>query len=165
MLDEIDDRIAHGVGVLAEEKNACCGTICRSGTGCAPGRALGGTGLLWWRLPHTNAWGELAGLFNTGEPFEAMARTYIHPILNRGTGAKLQTMRRMIAEYQLDGVILHSDRSCKPYSVGQMDQRDRLIREDGIPALLVEADHNDPRAFAEEQVANRLQAFVEMLGV
>ena len=74
-------------------------------------------------------------------------------------------MRRMIAEYDLDGVILHSDRSCKPYSIGQIDQRDRLIREVGVPALLLEADHNDPRAFSEEQIANRLAAFVEMLGV
>jgi benzoyl-CoA reductase/2-hydroxyglutaryl-CoA dehydratase subunit BcrC/BadD/HgdB len=72
-------------------------------------------------------------------------------------------MRRMIGVYHLDGVILHSDRSCKPYSIGQMDQRDRLIREHGIPALLLEADHSDSRAYAEEQVANRLSAFIEML--
>jgi benzoyl-CoA reductase/2-hydroxyglutaryl-CoA dehydratase subunit BcrC/BadD/HgdB len=44
-----------------------------------------------------------------------------------------------------------------------MDQRDRLIREGGVPALLLEADHNDSRAYAEEQVANRLSAFIEML--
>jgi benzoyl-CoA reductase/2-hydroxyglutaryl-CoA dehydratase subunit BcrC/BadD/HgdB len=73
-------------------------------------------------------------------------------------------MRQMVEEYGLDGAILHSDRSCKPYSIGQMDQRDRLIRELGVPALLLEADHNDYRVFAEEQVATRLAAFVEMLG-
>lgn len=74
-------------------------------------------------------------------------------------------MVQMISDYHLDGVILHSDRSCKPYSIGQMDQRDRLIREYQVPALLLEADHNDPRAYSEEQVANRLEAFIEMLGV
>lgn len=166
MLEEVDDRIVRGIGVLGSEKK----------------RLLWDNLPIWYRMrylgeflgqcgaaivasTYTNAWGELAELFDPACPFESMARTYIYPILNRGTGAKLETMRRMIAEYQLDGVILHSDRSCKPYSVGQMDQRDRLIREDGIPALLVEADHSDPHAFAEEQVANRLQAFVEMLGV
>ena len=30
-------------------------------------------------------------------------------------------------------------------------------------ALLLEADHNDPRAFSEEQATTRLAAFVEML--
>ncbi len=70
----------------------------------------------------------------------------------------------MIDDYHLDGVILHSDRSCKPYSIGQIDQRDRLARDHGVPALLLEADHNDPRSFSEEQVSNRLDAFIEMLG-
>jgi benzoyl-CoA reductase/2-hydroxyglutaryl-CoA dehydratase subunit BcrC/BadD/HgdB len=72
-------------------------------------------------------------------------------------------MQRMVKEFQLDGVILHSDRSCKPYSIGQIDQRNRLIREHNIPALLLEADHDDPRAYSEEQVASRLASFVEML--
>ncbi|NPA92014.1 MAG: 2-hydroxyacyl-CoA dehydratase, partial [Chloroflexi bacterium] len=112
---------------------------------------------------YTNAWGELAPLIDPERPIESMARTYIYPILNRGTKYKLETMKRMIDEFQLDGVILHSDRSCKPYSIGQVDQRNLLIREYGVPALLLEADHNDPRAFAEEQVASRLAAFVEML--
>jgi benzoyl-CoA reductase/2-hydroxyglutaryl-CoA dehydratase subunit BcrC/BadD/HgdB len=96
-------------------------------------------------------------------PLDSLARTYLHPLLNRGAGEKLATMKRMIRDFQLDGAILHSDRSCKPYSIGQLDQRDRLIRECEIPALVLEADHSDPRCFSEEQVANRLAAFVEML--
>jgi len=166
MLREVDERIARGIGVVREERR----------------RLLWDNLPIWYRLrylaeflgrsgvaivasTYTNAWGELARLIDPECPFESMARTYIYPILNRGTGDKLRTMRRMIAEYDLDGVILHSDRSCKPYSIGQIDQRDRLIREVGVPALLLEADHNDPRAFSEEQIANRLAAFVEMLGV
>jgi bcr-type benzoyl-CoA reductase subunit B len=166
MLKEVDERIAQGIGVVKEERK----------------RLLWDNLPIWYRLrylaeflgrhgivivasTYTNAWGELTHLMDPGRPFESMARTYIHPILNRGTGDKLATMRRMIDAYQLDGVILHSDRSCKPYSVGQIDQRDRLIRDHGVPALLLEADHNDPRSFAEEQVANRLAAFIEMLEV
>ncbi|MGD1995566.1 MAG: 2-hydroxyacyl-CoA dehydratase [Anaerolineae bacterium] len=166
MLKEIDQRIDQGVGVVQEERK----------------RLLWDNLPIWYRLrylaeflgrrgvvivasTYTNAWGELADLVDPERPFESMARTYIYPILNRGTGDKLATMRRMISEYQLDGVILHSDRSCKPYSIGQMDQRDRLIQECSLPALLLEADHNDPRSFSEEQVANRLAAFMEMLEV
>jgi benzoyl-CoA reductase/2-hydroxyglutaryl-CoA dehydratase subunit BcrC/BadD/HgdB len=92
-----------------------------------------------------------------------MARVYLHPILNRSAGHKLDSMKRMVDEFRLDGVILHSDRSCKPYSLGQIDQRDRLVKKLGVPALLLEADHNDPRDYAEEQGANRLEAFVETM--
>ena len=77
---------------------------------------------------------------------------------------KLATMKRMVAAYHLDGVLLHSDRSCKPYSLGQIDQRERLSAELCVPALLLDADHNDPRAFSEAQISTRLGAFLEIIG-
>ncbi|MGW8319460.1 MAG: 2-hydroxyacyl-CoA dehydratase subunit D [Candidatus Promineifilaceae bacterium] len=164
LLKEVDERIADGVGAVKDERK----------------RLLWDNLPVWYRLryvaeflgrhgmviaasTYTNAWAELTPMMDPRQPLESMARTYLHAVLNRGAADKLATMKRMIDDYQLDGAILHSDRSCKPYSIGQLDQRDRLIRECGLPALLLEADHNDPRAFSEEQVANRLAAFVEML--
>ncbi len=164
MLEELDERIARGLSAVRQERH----------------RLLWDNLPIWYRLrylaetlaahgavlaasTYTNAWGELAGLFDPESPMESAARVYLHPILNRGTGHKLRTMQALIERYDLDGVILHSDRSCKPYSIGQIDQRDRLIRECGKPALLLEADHNDERCFSEAQVGNRLAAFLEML--
>lgn len=164
LLDEIDTRIAKGIGAVQNERK----------------RLLWDNLPIWYRLrylgetlaahgvalvasTYTNAWGELAQLIDPTRPLESMARVYTYPILNRGSGHKLSTMVGMIEKYRLDGVILHSDRSCKPYSIGQMDQRDRLLRQHGLPALLLEADHSDPRAFAQEQVARQLAAFMEML--
>jgi len=166
MLQEVDERISNGIGAVKNEKK----------------RLLWDNIPIWYRLrylaeflaqhgivlaasTYTNAWGELAKLFDSTNLYESAALTLLHPILNKGTGDKLSKMKKMIQDYQLDGVILHSDRSCKPYSIGQMDQRDRLIRDYEVPALLIEADHNDPRSFSEKQVANRLGAFIEMLGV
>jgi benzoyl-CoA reductase/2-hydroxyglutaryl-CoA dehydratase subunit BcrC/BadD/HgdB len=165
MLKEVDARIARGMGAVKNEKK----------------RLLWDNLPIWYRLrylaeflgehgiaivasTYTNAWGELTALIDPERPFESLARTYTYPILNRGAGHKLATMKRMVDAYHLDGVILHSDRSCKPYSIGQVDQRDRLIRDCSVPAMLLEADHNDARCYSEEQVANRLAAFVEMLG-
>jgi benzoyl-CoA reductase/2-hydroxyglutaryl-CoA dehydratase subunit BcrC/BadD/HgdB len=164
MLAEIDERIDQGIGVVKNERK----------------RLLWDNLPIWYRLrylaeflgrhgiviaasTYTNAWAELTSLMDPSRPLDSLARTYLHPLLNRGAGEKLATMKRMIRDFQLDGAILHSDRSCKPYSIGQLDQRDRLIRECEIPALVLEADHSDPRCFSEEQVANRLAAFVEML--
>lgn len=164
MLKEVDERIARGIGAVRQERR----------------RLLWDNLPIWHRLrylaellaeegiaivasTYTNAWGELAPLIDPERPFASLAHTYVYPILNRGTGYKLATMRRMVEQYHLDGVILHSDRSCKPYSIGQLDQRDRLIEEYRIPALLLEADHSDPRAYAEEQAAGRLAAFIELL--
>lgn len=112
---------------------------------------------------YTNAWGELAPLMDPYNPLESMAKVYLHPILNRSTAYKLDVMKNMAHQYKADGVILHSDRSCKPYSLGQMDQRDRLVNQYGVPALLLEADHSDERVFADGQSEARVSAFLESL--
>ena len=64
-------------------------------------------------------------------------------------------------DYSVDGAVLHSDRSCKPYSIGQVDLKERLAADLGVRVLLLEADHNDPRAWAPEQGENRITAFME----
>ncbi|NPA15318.1 MAG: 2-hydroxyglutaryl-CoA dehydratase [Deferribacteres bacterium] len=164
MLKELQERIEKGVSAVVKERR----------------RLLWDNLPIWYKLKflseflaergiaivtstYTNAWGELAPMMDPQRPIESMAKTYLYPILNRGVGHKLKTMKEMIKDYSLNGAILHSDRSCKPYSVGQIDERNRLISELGVPALLLEADHNDPRAYAEEQVRTRLSAFAEML--
>ncbi len=112
---------------------------------------------------YTNAWGELADLIDVSDPLGSAARVHLHPILNRGTGHKLELIGDMVRRFDADGVILHSDRSCKPYSIGQVDQSDSIKRNTGASALLLEADHNDPRAFSEGPTRTRLEAFLELL--
>ena len=114
---------------------------------------------------YTNAWCETARFFIDAEddPLEAMAKAYTYVILNKDLTHKFELMKSMVRDYSCHGVILHSDRSCKPYSIGQYDLRKKLLSE-GIKATVVEADHGDYRFFSDEQVKNRLQAFIEMFG-
>ena len=161
---EVQQRVADGVGALKNERK----------------RVLWDNLPLWYRIrwlskflaergvvvvaaDYTHAWGELALMMDMDRPLESAARVYLHPILNRSTGEKMNTMVQMVEEFSCDGIILHSDRSCKPWSLGQIDQRQQFASERGIPALLLEADHDDPRSFSEEQAVNRLEAFIEML--
>ena len=164
LLREVDERIRDGVAAVRLERHRLLwdNLPIWYRLRCL-GETLGAQGVVLAASTYTNAWGELAPLIDPDQPLESAARTYLYPILNRSTGHKLKTMLAMAQDYALDGVILHSDRSCKPYSMGQMDQRDRLIREQGLPALLLEADHNDTRCFNEEQASSRLAAFLEML--
>lgn len=45
--------------------------------------------------------------------------------------------RKKLREYGATGAIFHSDRSCKPYSIGQIDLKVRLSSEEGSRS----ADH------------------------
>ncbi len=165
LLGELQQRRAQGVGALLQERKR----LIWDNLPIWPrvrwlSDRLAERGVAMVASTYTNAWGELAPFFDPARPLESAARAYLHPILNRGTGHKLTTMKAMVEDYSADGVILHSDRSCKPYSIGQVEQRARLGSEVGVPALLLEADHSDPRSFSEEQAAGRLEAFLEVLG-
>jgi len=164
LLAALDERVAKGEGALKQERRRLVWDnlpIWHRMRWLSERFAERGVALV--ASTYTQAWGELAPLFDPEHPLDSGARTYLHAILNRGTGHKLSTLRTLVQDYQADGVVLHSDRSCKPYSIGQVDQRDRVVREIGVPALLLEADHNDPRAFSEEQAAARLDAFLEVI--
>ena len=69
----------------------------------------------------------------------------------------------MIDKYEVDGIVMHSNRSCKPYSLGQYDIQKIVERERGIPSLMIEADMVDERSFSESQIETRIEAFIEMI--
>jgi benzoyl-CoA reductase/2-hydroxyglutaryl-CoA dehydratase subunit BcrC/BadD/HgdB len=160
--DELRDRAARGIGGLREERHR----------------------LLWDNLPvwfavrevatllaergfnfvctsYTNAWAEAGARIDPADLIGSAAVSYTHIILNQDLPNRMGILRRLSREYEVDGAVLHSDRSCKPYSIGQVDLKDRLAEELGIRVLLLEADHSDPRAWSREQAENRLTAFME----
>ena len=59
--------------------------------------------------------------------------------------------------------MLHSSRSCKPYSFGQLDIQRIVEQERGIPCLMIEADMVDDRSFSEGQISTRIDAFMEII--
>ena len=58
---------------------------------------------------------------------------------------------------------MHSNRSCKPYSVGMYRLQQEVTDLTGKPGVVIEADQNDPRVYAEAQVETRLEAFIESM--
>jgi benzoyl-CoA reductase/2-hydroxyglutaryl-CoA dehydratase subunit BcrC/BadD/HgdB len=69
----------------------------------------------------------------------------------------------MIKKFDVDGLVMHSNRSCKPYSLGQYDIQRMVMKEFGIPSLIIEADQVDERNFSEGQVETRIDAFMETI--
>lgn len=96
-----------------------------------------------------------------GTPLESLAATYTEVFLNRSPEFRTKQLVQLIGDYQADGFVMHSNRSCKPYSLVQEVIRRRVMMETGVPGLMIEADMADPRAYAEEPIRNRVQAFLE----
>jgi protein-L-isoaspartate(D-aspartate) O-methyltransferase len=79
------------------------------------------------------------------------------------TCAPTQIPEPLIEQLEIDGVVFASNRSCKVFSVMQMDE-ERKVKEDfGIPAVMIDVDHADVRKFSQENVYVRLEALLESI--
>jgi benzoyl-CoA reductase/2-hydroxyglutaryl-CoA dehydratase subunit BcrC/BadD/HgdB len=92
-----------------------------------------------------------------------MAEAYTRIYLNIGVDEMAGIVLEMVDKYQVDGIVMHSNRSCKPYSLGQYDIKKIVEREREIPCLIIEADMVDARSFSESQVSTRIDAFMEII--
>jgi benzoyl-CoA reductase/2-hydroxyglutaryl-CoA dehydratase subunit BcrC/BadD/HgdB len=92
-----------------------------------------------------------------------MADGYTRIYLNIGVDQMAESVIRMVAKYHVDALVLHPNRSCKPYSFGQYDIERAVRQKCGIPTLMIEADMTDGRNFSESQIETRIDAFMELL--
>lgn len=158
---ELEERVAQGIGAVPGERY----------------RLLWDNIAIWYRLyrffrpfmdagacfvadTYTNAW---TVDLDTDDPFLGMAQAYTGVFINIALPARLQIIGAMARRFQADGMVLHANRSCKPFSITQSDVRDALREELGLPALILEADMTDSRVYNEGAIGERVAAFLEML--
>lgn len=160
---EVEERVAHGIGAVPREHY----------------RLLWDNIAIWYRLfrfyrhfanhdacfvvdTYTGAW---SGLVEPDDPIRGLARTYTPILLNTGFTQRAENMIDLIESFQVDGFVMHANRSCKPYSLGQYAIQRMVSERTGVPGLIVEADMCDPRAYSEAQLKTRIQAFMETLAM
>ncbi len=93
---------------------------------------------------------------------------YLARIQNRGWccyGMELRykAIGEMIRRFSIDGIVFASNRSCKVYSVMQMDLRKRLAKEFDIATVMVDVDHADPRKYEERRFVSQIESVLEMI--
>jgi benzoyl-CoA reductase/2-hydroxyglutaryl-CoA dehydratase subunit BcrC/BadD/HgdB len=164
LVAKMKDRIARGISAVPDEKYR----------------------LLWDNLPiwhrtrwlydkfashnaclvadtYTSAWCGTMKYIDENNFIDSMAEAYTRIYLNIGVDEMAKMVIAMIDKYDVDGFVLHSNRSCKPYSFGQMDIQRIVEKERGIPCLMIEADMVDERSFSESQISTRIDAFMEII--
>ncbi len=112
---------------------------------------------------YTSAWCGTIEYINENHFLDSMAEAYTRIYLNIGVDQMAGKVLDMANLYQADGLVMHSNRSCKPYSFGQMDIMNIVRKKANIPVLMIEADMVDPRSFSRAQVETRIDAFMEMI--
>ena len=161
--DEVRDRAEKGVGIIPEEKV----------------RLFWDNIPLWYNLGLFNYFEKFGGVvvaetysaawsnrLNTAKPIEALAIKSLmsYPMVSC---VSMQGRKDMVLkacrDYSIDGAIFHSNKSCVPITLGQSDIRKALLDELGVPSVVIDADHMDPRNFSIAQFQTRVDALMEML--
>jgi benzoyl-CoA reductase/2-hydroxyglutaryl-CoA dehydratase subunit BcrC/BadD/HgdB len=158
---ELEERVAQGISAVAGER-------------C---RLLWDNIAIWYRLyrffrpfmdagacfvadTYTNSWTIELDL---EEPFVSLARAYTGVFINIDLPTRLRTITDLARRFHVDGMVMHANRSCKPFSITQSDVRDTLREELSLPVLILEADMCDSRLYNEGSVRERVAAFLETL--
>jgi len=102
--------------------------------------------------------------FDGIDPIEQLARTQNAYVCPHGLEMRTKAMAEAVDRIGIDGIVFASNRSCKPYSITQMDQQRRMADEFGIPSVMIDVDHADVRKYNEENAFLRIEALLERIG-
>jgi benzoyl-CoA reductase/2-hydroxyglutaryl-CoA dehydratase subunit BcrC/BadD/HgdB len=80
-----------------------------------------------------------------------------------GTQPEIDWMRRWVDEYKVDGILIHTARSCRLSATTQVTFRNILQDFVKAPILSIESDIIDERSYSEAQVKAQIDAFIEIL--
>ncbi|MDP2954683.1 MAG: 2-hydroxyacyl-CoA dehydratase family protein, partial [Chloroflexota bacterium] len=168
--DEVAHRVAHKIGVIPNEKY----------------RLLWGGIPQWHNLGFFNALESSGAVFavdtqpyrdafievDPSNPIEAIAkRNFGDAAINAARARRLGgvgdsragLILELCRDHHVDGAVLHSVASCRPVAIGWIHVS-RLLKEHlGIPALPLESDIADTRAYSEAQTKEQVAAFIEMV--
>ncbi len=77
---------------------------------------------------------------------------------------KSQQMVEWSKEWKVNGFIIHLNRGCEGTAYGQMESRLELLKA-GVPVMTYEGNMADKRELNEAQTLDRIDAFMESLGL
>jgi benzoyl-CoA reductase subunit B len=96
-------------------------------------------------------------------PLETLAEYCMGCYTNINLPGRVDMLCRYVEDYEADGVLVNSIKSCNSFSAGQL----RILREvedrTGRPGGFIESDLVDPRYFSAANIKNRLESYFQMI--
>lgn len=96
-------------------------------------------------------------------PIESLADYCLGCYTNHSLPERVNMLETYINEYQADGLLINSIKSCNSFSAGQLLMMREVEKRTGKPAAFIETDLVDPRYFSAANVKNRLESYFQMI--
>lgn len=165
--DEIQDRVDRGITGIENERYRVyfdgimnwnkLGFLSRKfaehGVAVMAGRYITNA---FWQEPH---------LIDTDDPLLGMAQHYLLCPTNHGTRTLDYLTLRDCEEYDVDGIVFHSTRTCRAFTGPQRLLARSAQNNLGIPSIFFEGDVADASFYKEEILESRLAAMLEAIDV
>jgi len=161
LVQELDERVSKGIGACTNEKyrlywdNLPIWPELRRLS-----QFLDERGAVLVTSLYTWAWAALA--VGEDDPVADWTKQYLYTA-NLHLERRIDQYVEAAEAYSLDGFLYHSNRSCKFVSQDIPEVRSSVTERTGIPGVILEADHNDPRLYSIESLERQIESFLELL--
>ncbi len=111
----------------------------------------------------------VGGLYDDGfrhdpeNPLESLADYCLGCYTNHSLPARTAMIEKYVRDYEADGFLINSVKSCNSFSAGQLLILREIEKRTGVPGGFVESDLVDPRYFGKANIENRVQSYLQML--
>ncbi len=112
---------------------------------------------------------KVGGLYDNGfrhdpqNPLESLADYCLGCYTNLNLPSRVDLLTKYVEEYQADGLLTNSIKSCNSFSAGQLMMMKEVEKRTGKPGAFIETDLVDPRYFSAANVKNRLESYFQMI--
>ncbi|MBI4564578.1 MAG: benzoyl-CoA reductase subunit B [Planctomycetes bacterium] len=117
----------------------------------------------------SSSYTKVGGLYDAGfrhdpdRPLESLADYCMGCYTNLNLPSRIQYLERCLREYDADGFLINSIKSCNSFSAGQLLILQELEKRTGKPGGFIESDLVDPRYFSAANIKNRLESYFQMI--
>ena len=112
---------------------------------------------------------KVGGVYDLGfrhdpdNPLESLADYCLGCYTNLSLPKRTEMLCNYIEDYEADGLLVNSIKSCNSFSAGQLLMLREVEKRTGKPAAFIESDLVDPRYFSPANVKNRLESYFQMI--
>jgi len=96
-------------------------------------------------------------------PLESVAEYCLNCYTNHNLPERVRMLETYVNEYQADGLLINSIKSCNSFAAGQLMMMKEVQKRTGKPGAFIETDLVDPRYFSPANVKNRLERYFQMI--
>jgi benzoyl-CoA reductase subunit B len=96
-------------------------------------------------------------------PLESVAEYCLNCYTNHNLPERVRMLETYVNEYQADGLLINSIKSCNSFAAGQLMMMKEVQKRTGKPGAFIETDLVDPRYFSPANVKNRLESYFQMI--